>query len=237
MLNPLNMLQTHSVVLFPVCFQICHQKNYAAWVQVEYFTSSCSLLLLNINEWKVATQLDEWILTHHFLIFQPVSWELPVGELHPRSVQQCLPHVHLLHCQWEVQRECPCLGGKKCRNTSKFRLNVIAWWPQLLKRPWETVHSTFLQQTLKLMVFYTTPFYLFDLYQVFKKEPNHFPFFFKCVMEAVLAGDEAGLTLKEQTVLLVFLDHCFNSLVCTTTMLSECYPYVTLEMSWVLCCG
>uniref|UniRef100_A0A4W6EM52 RNA helicase aquarius n=1 Tax=Lates calcarifer TaxID=8187 RepID=A0A4W6EM52_LATCA len=49
-------------------------------------------------------------------------------------------------------------------------------------------------------------------WEVFKKEPNHFPFFFKCVMEAVLAGEEAGLTLKEQTVLLVFLDHCFNSL-------------------------
>lgn len=52
--------------------------------------------------------------------------------------------------------------------------------------------------------------------QVFKKEPSHFPYFFKCVMEAVLAGEEAGLTLKEQTVLLVFLDHCFNSLVCHT---------------------
>lgn len=59
----------------------------------------------------------------------------------------------------------------------------------------------------------------FGVYQVFKKEPSHFPFFFKCVMEAVLAGDEAGLTLKEQTVLLVFLDHCFNSLVCTTTLI------------------
>lgn len=49
-------------------------------------------------------------------------------------------------------------------------------------------------------------------WEVFKKEPNHFPFFFKCVMKAVLDGDQAGLTLKEQTVLLVFLDHCFNSL-------------------------
>ncbi|CAJ1073365.1 RNA helicase aquarius isoform X2 [Xyrichtys novacula] len=49
-------------------------------------------------------------------------------------------------------------------------------------------------------------------WEVFKKEPTHFPFFFKCVMEAVLAGEDAGLTLKEQTVLLVFLDHCFNSL-------------------------
>ncbi|XP_041668870.1 RNA helicase aquarius [Cheilinus undulatus] len=49
-------------------------------------------------------------------------------------------------------------------------------------------------------------------WEVFKKEPSHFPFFFKCVMEAVLAGEDAGLTLKEQTVLLVFLDHCFNSL-------------------------
>uniref|UniRef100_A0A8C5HMY1 RNA helicase aquarius n=1 Tax=Gouania willdenowi TaxID=441366 RepID=A0A8C5HMY1_GOUWI len=49
-------------------------------------------------------------------------------------------------------------------------------------------------------------------WEVFKKEPTHFPFFFKCVMEAVLAGTEAGLNLKEQTVLLVFMDHCFNSL-------------------------
>uniref|UniRef100_A0AAQ4S0I3 RNA helicase aquarius n=1 Tax=Gasterosteus aculeatus aculeatus TaxID=481459 RepID=A0AAQ4S0I3_GASAC len=49
-------------------------------------------------------------------------------------------------------------------------------------------------------------------WEVFKREPSHFPFFFKCMMEAVLAGEESGLTLKEQTVLLVFLDHCFNSL-------------------------
>lgn len=49
-------------------------------------------------------------------------------------------------------------------------------------------------------------------WEVFKKEPRHFPFFFKCVMEAVLADEQAGLTLKEQTVLLVFMDHCFNSL-------------------------
>ncbi|KAJ3613227.1 hypothetical protein NHX12_019477, partial [Muraenolepis orangiensis] len=35
----------------------------------------------------------------------------------------------------------------------------------------------------------------------------------ECVMEAVLAEEKAGLTLREQMVLLVFLDHCFNSLV------------------------
>lgn len=63
-------------------------------------------------------------------------------------------------------------------------------------------------------------FLLFAVFQVFKKEPSHFPFFFKCVMEAVLADEQAGLTLKEQTVLLVFMDHCFNSLVCTTTLIS-----------------
>lgn len=57
---------------------------------------------------------------------------------------------------------------------------------------------------------------------MFKKEPKHFPFFFKRVMEAVLAGDKAGLTLKEQTVLLVFLDHCFNSPV-STALVSFCW--------------
>lgn len=44
--------------------------------------------------------------------------------------------------------------------------------------------------------------------QVFKKVPSHFPYLFKCVME--------DMSLKEQTVLLVFLHHCFNSLVCHT---------------------
>ncbi|XP_017331417.1 RNA helicase aquarius isoform X3 [Ictalurus punctatus] len=49
-------------------------------------------------------------------------------------------------------------------------------------------------------------------WQVFKKMPTHFPYFFKCVMEACLTGEELGLSLREQTVLLLFLDHCFNSL-------------------------
>ncbi|XP_061752043.1 RNA helicase aquarius isoform X2 [Nerophis ophidion] len=49
-------------------------------------------------------------------------------------------------------------------------------------------------------------------WEVFKKEPEHFSFFFKRVTETLLAGDDGGLSLKEQTVLLEFLDHCFNSL-------------------------
>ncbi|XP_036398844.1 RNA helicase aquarius [Megalops cyprinoides] len=49
-------------------------------------------------------------------------------------------------------------------------------------------------------------------WEVFKKKPEHFPFFFKCVMDASLTEEEAGLSLREQTVLLLFLDHCFNSL-------------------------
>uniref|UniRef100_A0A671N5H9 Aquarius intron-binding spliceosomal factor n=1 Tax=Sinocyclocheilus anshuiensis TaxID=1608454 RepID=A0A671N5H9_9TELE len=47
---------------------------------------------------------------------------------------------------------------------------------------------------------------------VFKRAPTHFPHFFKCVMESCLSGEQLGLSLKEQTVLLLFLDHCFNSL-------------------------
>ncbi|KAI2654745.1 RNA helicase aquarius [Labeo rohita] len=49
-------------------------------------------------------------------------------------------------------------------------------------------------------------------WEVFKKAPTHFPHFFKCVMESCLSGEQLGLSLKEQTVLLLFLDHCFNSL-------------------------
>ncbi|XP_035237353.1 RNA helicase aquarius isoform X1 [Anguilla anguilla] len=49
-------------------------------------------------------------------------------------------------------------------------------------------------------------------WEVFKKKPEHFPYFFKCVMEASLIEENASLSLREQTVLLLFLDHCFNSL-------------------------
>lgn len=52
-----------------------------------------------------------------------------------------------------------------------------------------------------------------NFFQVFKRAPAHFPHFFKCVMESCLSGEQLGLSLKEQTVLLLFLDHCFNSLV------------------------
>lgn len=58
-------------------------------------------------------------------------------------------------------------------------------------------------------------------FQVFKKEPTHFPYFFKCVMEACLTGEELRLSLREQTVLLIFLDHCFNSLVCISTFITS----------------
>lgn len=60
-----------------------------------------------------------------FLIFQPIPWKLPLGELHSRGLQQCLHHVHLLHCQWEVQRKCSSLGGKKSSNLLKFSIIII----------------------------------------------------------------------------------------------------------------
>eukprot|EP00058_Branchiostoma_floridae_P027957 XP_002613448.1 hypothetical protein BRAFLDRAFT_123925 [Branchiostoma floridae] len=47
-------------------------------------------------------------------------------------------------------------------------------------------------------------------WEPFVKKPDHFPMFFRRVMSASL--QEEGITLREQTVLLVFLIHCFNSL-------------------------
>ncbi|XP_066993686.1 RNA helicase aquarius isoform X2 [Anabrus simplex] len=45
----------------------------------------------------------------------------------------------------------------------------------------------------------------------FRKQPEHFPGFFQQVLEAcLLEGPETSL--KEQTALLVFLNHCFNSM-------------------------
>ncbi|KAL8169332.1 UNVERIFIED_CONTAM: hypothetical protein K2H54_045627 [Gekko kuhli] len=49
-------------------------------------------------------------------------------------------------------------------------------------------------------------------WETFKRKPEHFPFFFKCVLEASLAENDSEFSLQEQTILLLFLDHCFNSL-------------------------
>ncbi|KAM9381229.1 RNA helicase aquarius [Phaethornis superciliosus] len=49
-------------------------------------------------------------------------------------------------------------------------------------------------------------------WETFKKKPEHFPFFFKCILKASLVENDSEYSLHEQTVLLLFLDHCFNSL-------------------------
>ena len=46
-------------------------------------------------------------------------------------------------------------------------------------------------------------------WEVFKKAPNHFGHLFDSVMKLVLDED---IPLKQRTILIVFLDHCYNSL-------------------------
>ena len=47
--------------------------------------------------------------------------------------------------------------------------------------------------------------------QPFRKLPEHFPGFFQQMLEACLMS-EPTVSLREQTALLVFLNHCFNSM-------------------------
>ncbi|XP_064421049.1 RNA helicase aquarius [Latimeria chalumnae] len=49
-------------------------------------------------------------------------------------------------------------------------------------------------------------------WETFEKKPEHFPYFFQCILTAALAEEDSSFSLREQTVLLLFLDHCFNSL-------------------------
>ncbi|GFG30802.1 hypothetical protein Cfor_00180 [Coptotermes formosanus] len=48
-------------------------------------------------------------------------------------------------------------------------------------------------------------------WQPFRKLPDHFPGFFQQMLEACLM-DGPNSSLREQTALLVFLNHCFNSM-------------------------
>ncbi|XP_008195128.2 RNA helicase aquarius [Tribolium castaneum] len=50
-----------------------------------------------------------------------------------------------------------------------------------------------------------------QVWQAFRKNPTHFPDFFQQVLKGLLE-DELLINLREQTSLLVFLNHCFNSM-------------------------
>lgn len=51
-----------------------------------------------------------------------------------------------------------------------------------------------------------------QVWEAFEKNPTHFPGFFQKVLEACLEESIMDFDLKEQTALIVFLNHCFNSM-------------------------
>ncbi|XP_078034935.1 RNA helicase aquarius [Augochlora pura] len=51
-----------------------------------------------------------------------------------------------------------------------------------------------------------------QVWEAFEKNPEHFPEFFQNVLEACLEESIMDFDLKEQTALIVFLNHCFNSM-------------------------
>ena len=46
-------------------------------------------------------------------------------------------------------------------------------------------------------------------WEAFRNKPEHFGHFFNCVMKSVM---DDSIDLKQKTILIVFLDHCYNSL-------------------------
>ncbi|KAI8425077.1 hypothetical protein MSG28_006941 [Choristoneura fumiferana] len=46
----------------------------------------------------------------------------------------------------------------------------------------------------------------------FLKKPEHFPAFFEQVLRASVAEDQSSRNMREQTALLLFLNHCFGSM-------------------------
>ncbi|KAJ2953282.1 hypothetical protein O0L34_g867 [Tuta absoluta] len=49
-------------------------------------------------------------------------------------------------------------------------------------------------------------------WQAFLKKPEHFPAFFEQVLRASVAEDHTSRNMREQTALLLFLNHCFGSM-------------------------
>lgn len=70
-----------------------------------------------------------------------------------------------------------------------------------------------------------------QVWEAFSKSPQHFPGFFQQVLEACLHESIMDFDLKEQTALIVFLNHCFNSME-VALVRNEAKRLVSLSM-WV----
>ncbi|XP_034941084.1 RNA helicase aquarius [Chelonus insularis] len=70
-----------------------------------------------------------------------------------------------------------------------------------------------------------------QVWEAFEKNPTHFPGFIQRVLEACLEKSILDFDLKEQTALIVFLNHCFNSME-VALVRNEIKRLVTLSM-WV----
>ncbi|XP_024936105.1 RNA helicase aquarius isoform X2 [Cephus cinctus] len=70
-----------------------------------------------------------------------------------------------------------------------------------------------------------------QVWEAFEKNPTHFPGFFQRVLEASLEESILDFDLKEQTALIVFLNHCFNSME-VALVREEVKRLVSLSM-WV----
>lgn len=166
---------------------------------------------------------------HYFPIFQSVSWELPVGELHCRGVQQCLPHVHLLHCQREVQRECPSLGGKKCRTSSIFRLIKFLRRPYLYEL-FQDIHHLYSYHSN--WWFSTAPFYLLLCIRCSRRSPAIFHSSSNVWWKLYWQGTRLASHWRSKPC-------CWSSWTTVSTVWCvplHWYSYGTLGMLWVLCC-
>ncbi|XP_017796093.1 PREDICTED: intron-binding protein aquarius [Habropoda laboriosa] len=70
-----------------------------------------------------------------------------------------------------------------------------------------------------------------QVWEAFEKNPKHFPEFFQKVLEACLEESIMDFDLKEQTALIVFLNHCFNSME-VSLVREEVKRLVSLSM-WI----
>jgi len=70
-----------------------------------------------------------------------------------------------------------------------------------------------------------------QVWEAFEKNPKQFPGFFQKVLEACLEDDILKYNLKEQTSLIVFLNHCFNSME-VSLVREEVKKLVSLSM-WI----
>ncbi|KAK2580206.1 hypothetical protein KPH14_012466 [Odynerus spinipes] len=126
------------------------------------------------------------------------------------------PHTTDIHLPFNPQIVDDIYVQEICASKFSIRRIMMLEFSQYLENflwPNYNVETATRAHTMSIVVMVNEKFReRVQVWEAFEKNPTHFAGFFQKVLEACLEDSIMDFDLKEQTALIVFLNHCFNSM-------------------------